>query len=97
MSPIPKNPRDISDLEAFEILQQMFPDDVVDNDCDYEGVERILMEKLNVDFEQFSAIVGRMVYLGAVMESGLTGTKSHVLGIPQGETSFIALIKREAV
>lgn len=96
MSPIPKKPCDISDLEAFEILQQMFPDDVVDDDCDYEGVERILMEKLNVDFEQFSAIVGRLAYLGPVLKGPLTGKAHHVLGVHEGN-SFIALIKREQI
>lgn len=89
----------IDDLERFELMQMLFPEELPDDDDEsWDKVDDLIYEKFGVDPEQFDLIVGHLVMLAPVMESGLTKRRMHVLGkvTVEGDNQYMcAGVKRE--
>ena len=98
-SPIPKRQTLMSELEMFEVLQALFPDEVTDENCDYDWLEEFIHNKFEVGVEEFTNIAGHLIYLTPQLRTALSGRMVHAFGTqPEDDpTQFIALMKREAV
>lgn len=88
----------LDDLERFEIMQAMFPDEVGDDNEAWDNLEDTIHEKFNIDVEDFDLLVGHLVMCAPVMGSPLTGKQNHVLGsvsINGNQLQVVAAVKRE--
>lgn len=92
--------RPLDDLERFEIMQAMFPDEISDDNDAWDNIDDIIWDKFEIDAENFDDLVGRLVMLAPVMSSPLTNTVHHTLGritIADGQQNIVAAVKRDAV
>ena len=90
----------LSDLERFEIVQAMFPDQLGE-DADIGDEEDVIYENFNIDPEDFDKLVGHLVMFAPLMQSPLTGKSHHVLGqmsiSADGQSlNMLAIVKRES-
>lgn len=88
--------RPLNDIERFELVMMMFPDQLNEEENDIGDEEYVIDRELEIAPEDFDLLVGRLMAVAPVMESPLTGHKHHVLGVTDFEAgSFIAAVKRE--
>ena len=89
----------LTDLERFELVQIMYPDEITEDDAGWDAVEGLIYEKFNIDVEDFDNLVGRLVMCAPVIGSPLTGSQHHALGsvtLVEGRQMVVAAVKREA-
>lgn len=88
----------LDDLERFEIMQAMFPDEVGDDNEAWDNLEDTIWEKFSINVEDFDLLVGHLVMCAPVMGSPMTGKQNHVLGsvsINGNQQQVVAAVKRE--
>lgn len=89
--------RRLDDLERFEVMQAMFPDELTD-DNDLGDEEPLIYEKFAMEVDDFDLLVGHLVMLAPIQQAPLTGKLHHVLGTIKivGDSQMItAAVKRE--
>lgn len=92
------NIRPLNDLERFEVMQAMFPEEIADDNGAWDNIEDTIWEKFEIDGEHFDLLVGHLAMLAPVQQSPLTGSLHHVLGTVKvvGDSQMItAAVKRE--
>lgn len=90
----------IDDLERFDVMRALFPDEITDDDDGWEKTDELIESKFDCDPETFDLIVGHLIRLAPVHQSPLTGKLYHVLGtisITENAQSIIAAVQRAAV
>lgn len=88
----------LNDLERFDIMQAMFPDEVGDDNEAWDNLEDMIWEKFSINVEDFDRLVGHLVMCAPVMGSPLAGKQNHVLGsvsINGNQQHVVAAVKRE--
>ena len=93
------NIKPLDDLERFEVMQAMFPDEIWDDNDALDDIEDMIWEKFSINIEDFDLLVGHLAMLAPIQQSPLTGNLHHVLGTVKvvGDGQIItAAVKREA-
>lgn len=88
----------LSDLERFEVMQAMFPDEIGDENEDWNNIEDTIWEKFEIAGEDFDQLVGHLVMLAPIQQSPMSGELHHVLGtikIADNQQLITAAVKRE--
>lgn len=88
----------LSDLERFEVMQAMFPDEIGDDNEAWDTIEDTIWDKFEIAGEDFDRLVGHLTMLAPIQQSPMSGELHHVLGTVKivGDRQLItAAVKRE--
>lgn len=95
---MPKKYYPLTDLERFEVVQAMFPDEVGDDNEAWDNIEDTIWDKFEISGENFDVLVGRLVMLAPIQQSPMSGDLHHALGtikIDGNCQMMTAAVKRE--